>query len=182
MRYVGVGFIRPEPGLINQAATDLGIRVVGVRFIEPGHKLFMPIKLPQRKSIRLEHYSYKSDGYYFVTICTADKRPLINRYRKMVESFLLSLPVRFTGLALDYYAPMDDHIHLILSFQGVRTSLGEIIRTFKALVRHGSSVKEFWQRNYYEHVIRNEKALHKIREYIQNNPMAERIRFEEFYK
>lgn len=42
--------------------------------------------------------------------------------------------------------------------------------------------KHFWQRNYYEHVIRNEKALLKIREYIQNNPTVERIRFEQFYE
>jgi hypothetical protein len=41
---------------------------------------------------------------------------------------------------------------------------------------------KFWQRNYYEHVIRNEYALLKIREYIQNNPLAENIKFEEFYK
>ena len=35
--------------------------------------------------------------------------------------------------------------------------------------------------NYYEHVIRNEKALHNIRKYIEDNPLIERIRFEEFY-
>jgi putative transposase len=29
----------------------------------------------------------------------------------------------------------------------------------------------FWQRNYYEHVIRNEKELNRIRDYIQNNPL-----------
>jgi len=28
-----------------------------------------------------------------------------------------------------------------------------------------------WQRNYYEHIIRNEKELNKIREYIHNNPL-----------
>ena len=28
-----------------------------------------------------------------------------------------------------------------------------------------------WQRNYYEHIIRNENELDKIREYIQNNPL-----------
>jgi len=27
-----------------------------------------------------------------------------------------------------------------------------------------------WQRNYYEHVIRNEQSLHRIREYVANNP------------
>jgi len=31
-------------------------------------------------------------------------------------------------------------------------------------------------------VIRNEAALFKIRAYIENNPLAERIRFEKFYK
>lgn len=28
-----------------------------------------------------------------------------------------------------------------------------------------------WQRNYYEHIIRNDESLHKIREYIHNNPL-----------
>lgn len=30
--------------------------------------------------------------------------------------------------------------------------------------------KQIWQRNYYEHVIRNDKELQEIREYIVNNP------------
>jgi hypothetical protein len=29
-----------------------------------------------------------------------------------------------------------------------------------------------WQRNYYEHIIRNEEALQHIRQYIQNNAIA----------
>ncbi len=28
-----------------------------------------------------------------------------------------------------------------------------------------------WQRNYYEHVIRNEPELHAIRRYIRDNPL-----------
>lgn len=28
-----------------------------------------------------------------------------------------------------------------------------------------------WQRNYYEHIIRNEQSLHRIRNYIRNNPL-----------
>ncbi|MFH1798148.1 MAG: transposase [Candidatus Omnitrophota bacterium] len=31
--------------------------------------------------------------------------------------------------------------------------------------------KPLWQRNYYEHIIRDEKDLNRIREYIQNNPL-----------
>ncbi len=30
---------------------------------------------------------------------------------------------------------------------------------------------KLWQRNYYEHVIRNDESLHRIREYIRNNPL-----------
>jgi hypothetical protein len=30
----------------------------------------------------------------------------------------------------------------------------------------------FWQRNYYDHVIRDEVELHRIREYIAYNPIA----------
>ena len=31
--------------------------------------------------------------------------------------------------------------------------------------------KRIWQRNYYEHIIRNEKSYYQIAEYIQNNPL-----------
>jgi hypothetical protein len=41
-------------------------------------------------------------------------------------------------------------------------------QTNQILNRPGQS---FWQRNYYEHVVRNEKELKKIREYIRNNPL-----------
>ena len=150
-------------------------RNVGVRFIEPAGKGL------RRKEIRLKTYNYKSDGYYFVTICTNKGKPNIRRYRKLVERILLSLPERFSGLKIDFYVLMSTHLHVIFVFDGMNDGLPEVVRTFKALVTRNTGVK-FWQRNYYEHVIRNEAALFKIREYIENNPLAERIRFEEFYK
>ena len=56
----------------------------------------------------------------------------------------------------------------------MKEGLPELIRTFKALVARSTGTR-FWQRNYYEHVIRTEVALFKIREYIENNPLAETI-------
>ncbi|MFN7660152.1 MAG: transposase, partial [Dolichospermum sp.] len=29
-----------------------------------------------------------------------------------------------------------------------------------------------WQRNYYDHIIRNDESLARIREYVQNNPLS----------
>lgn len=55
-----------------------------------------------------------------------------------------------------------------------RRSLGVIIRTFKgAVTTMCRSLNRYdfgWQRNYYEHIIRNEFDLERIREYIFNNP------------
>ena len=33
-------------------------------------------KLPKRKNIRLKNYDYSQAGYYFVTICSSDKKKL----------------------------------------------------------------------------------------------------------
>ena len=55
-------------------------------------------------------------------------------------------------------------------------SLSTIIRAFKSSVtRHFHLIPEyqaqkFWQRNFYEHVIRDEKDYSRIREYIIQNP------------
>lgn len=53
-------------------------------------------------------------------------------------------------------------------------SLGVIVRTFKAAVttwcRRNGFPEFAWQRGYYEHVIRNDRSLFRIREYIRTNP------------
>jgi REP element-mobilizing transposase RayT len=56
-------------------------------------------------------------------------------------------------------------------------SLGAIIRAFKSAVtkqindRRGTPGATVWQRNYYEHIIRNDHSLQRIREYILTNPL-----------
>jgi len=37
--------------------------------------------------------------------------------------------------------------------------------------RANGNPDQVWQRNYYEHVIRNEVSLNRIRQYIHENPM-----------
>ena len=86
-----------------------------------------------------------------------------------------------SGAKLDYHELMKDHLHLILILEECEMKLGEIIRRFKAKTSKEANIS-LWQPNYYEHVIRNEGALSKIREYIHNNPLKEKIDFEEIYK
>ena len=53
-------------------------------------------------------------------------------------------------------------------------SIGSIIRGYKIGVtkwfRQNTNVKNVWQRSFYDHVIRNDKSLDNIREYIRDNP------------
>ena len=61
------------------------------------------------------------------------------------------------------------------------TPLSEVIQWFKTMtinayirgVKHNNWQPfpgKLWQRNYWDHIIRNESELHRIREYIRNNP------------
>jgi putative transposase len=63
--------------------------------------------------------------------------------------------------------------------QGIARTVGDIVGAYKSLVAKGclevyksknEIMGKFWQRNYYEHIIRNESAYFRIEEYIINNP------------
>jgi hypothetical protein len=56
-------------------------------------------------------------------------------------------------------------------------SIPTIVRSFKSAVTkrinkmRNTPGAPVWQRNYYEHIIRNDESLNCIREYIVNNPL-----------
>ncbi len=58
--------------------------------------------------------------------------------------------------------------------RGTSNTLGSIVRGFKIGVtrwmRRNTAVRDVWQRSYYEHVIRDQRALQRIRRYIGENP------------
>ncbi len=47
----------------------------------------------------------------------------------------------------------------------------EITNDKMVLDNAGMMVEKWWQRNYYEHIIRNEKSYLNISEYIKTNPL-----------
>ena len=59
--------------------------------------------------------------------------------------------------------------------QSPSKTIGSIIRGFKIGVtkwcRQNTDIYQVWQRNYYEHIIRNENDLNRIRNYIIENPL-----------
>ncbi len=144
-------------------------------------------KQHHRRTIRLQGYDYASEGGYFITICTKERQCILGRvleekmfsnaFGKIVEECWNEIPKYFPLIQLDAFVVMPNHIHGILINLGQENPLGNIIGYFKYQSTKkicslpGNGIPFRWQRNYYEHVIRGEKDLNQIREYILNNPL-----------
>ncbi len=156
-----------------------------------------PRRLPERRSIRLPGYDYRLTGLYFVTICAHERRCLfgevsgesvrLNALGQIVETEWTKSRELRREIAMDAYIIMPNHLHAIVAIDqavhpagsapGARNrSLGSLVNGFKAAATRrinelrGTPESAVWQRNYYEHVVRNEDELNRIREYIALNP------------
>ena len=149
-------------------------------------------EFPDRKHNRLPEYDYSLAGLYFVTICIHQHQHVLGRIEnnqvllthtgEICREEWFALLVRFQGIHLDEFAIMPNHIHCIMYLSSGKDSfsLSEIIGTYKSLVARkyydwcNSSnlipVSKLWQRSFHDHIIRNERALDAIREYIRLNP------------
>lgn len=73
------------------------------------------------------------------------------------------------------HTPLHDHDP---KFKSPSKTVGAIVRGYKSTVTkqinqiRQTPGEKVWQRNYYEHIIRNEKSLNRIRDYILNNPSS----------
>ena len=149
-----------------------------------------------RRSIRMKHYDYRQAGAYFVTVCTRGRECLfgevitedglnrveLNEIGRGFSNAWLKTPRRHCGLELDEWIIMPNHLHAIVSWPlDSDWRLGDVIGGYKSLTTTAYCKrvhigewppfeKKFWQRNFWEHVIRNERELENIRAYIVNNP------------
>jgi len=146
-----------------------------------------------RRSIRLKGYDYSQPGGYYVTLVTQNRRYLfgeviegkmvLNNAGKMVQRVWNELPERFPNINLDESIVMPNHFHgVLMIIEKTDKVLGDIVGAFESITIHEYILgvrnmgwprfnKKLWQRNYWEHIIRDEKDLNRIREYIINNPM-----------
>ena len=160
------------------------IRLKGYDYTQPG-AYFITICTYQRASL----FGQVVDG-----------EMAVNEWGKIVrEEWFRTTRVRpYVELFDDEFVVMPNHIHGIIWIVDdkhvgaqrrcaptveitptnvVPGSLGAIIRAFKSIVTkrintlRGTPGASVWQRNYYEHIIRTERALNMIRRYIVENPL-----------
>lgn len=110
---------------------------------------------------------------------------ILNQAGMVVERVWKELPLIFSGLALDCFVVMPNHVHGILIVQGglgyymskTPATISQVIGAFKSKtnvcvhreVLPNRTVVQLWQKSFYDHVIRTGADLDRTREYIVNN-------------
>jgi REP element-mobilizing transposase RayT len=119
---------------------------------------------------------------------------LLSQEGHIVEKWISSLPLHYDDVSIDCSVVMPNHVHMIvvlrpkldvgtihelsLRMQKTRTHipLSNIIGYWKMHTAkeinalHNSQGTPFWQRSYYERIIRNEREYQELCAYIRNNP------------
>lgn len=113
----------------------------------------------------------------------------VNEAGRVVQTVWQDLPNHYARVALDAFVVMPNHVHGVIvlgecvrpetrrgAIGARRQGLTEVVRGFKTFSArrinelYGTSGSAVWQRSFYDHVVRGEAALNKIRRYIAENP------------
>lgn len=114
----------------------------------------------------------------------------------IAQYFLQEIPNHFSYVTLDAFVLMPDHLHMILIAQDYlktkqkfskpeKRSLVTIIKSYKsAVTRSINQLPDYdeykvWQSGYYEHRIRDNYELKKLRQYIKRNPQKWKKRYDD---
>ena len=129
----------------------------------------------RRDSIRLRGFDYSWPRIYFVTIVAHDRQAkfrdervaiaTIETLRKLRKNFRFNVYV---------YCLMPDHFHGLIGPGESGRTLGGLCGAFKSL-----STREYWnwydgklwQRQFFDHIIRNHQDFEETLEYIRMNPV-----------
>jgi valyl-tRNA synthetase len=84
--------------------------------------------------------------------------------------------IHFDGERYDLgaWVVMPNHVHVVITPRGGHP-VGDILHSWKSFTAHKINellgrTGPFWQHESYDHIVRNERALYKIQEYIDRNP------------
>ena len=125
---------------------------------------------------------------------TENGEMILNNAGWTVDKCWLEIPTHYPNVVLHEHVVMPNHVHGIIEIitganagshvgannhsplpRGTSKTIGAIVCGFKIGVtkwfRKNTNIYTVWQRNYYEHIIRDEKSYDHISEYISTNPL-----------
>jgi putative transposase len=137
-------------------------------------------------SLRLQGFDYASRQIYSVTIVVLNRRNIFldERIANTTLDCLLNLKQQLQ-FKIYCYCLMPDHFHVLLGLGESNKSLSEICGSFKSLSTRAYwqwHEGKLWQRQFFDHIIRNEKDFFETMNYIKMNPVRKGLveKFEEW--
>ncbi len=143
------------------------------------------MELPKRKLPRLRGFDYSTENYYYVTICTADKKHLfwergsLSEMGQIAKEELENISGHYAHVVVDQYVVMPNHVHAIIvigcHMQAEKLpALSAVVGAYKAGVSRRIHEKhptvKVWQKSFYDVVIRNDQMYREVWKYIDGNP------------
>lgn len=133
-----------------------------------------------RKPTRIPGFNYASENYYFITICTHEKKCIFGKPQKLntlgriAYEDMQNIASHLKGVHIDNFIIMPNHVHAIVVLTGEDTlGLEKIIGLYKSgvsrRIRKENPQMCVWQRSFHDHIIRNRQEYEKIWTYIQYN-------------
>ena len=124
---------------------------------------------------RLPGVSYVGFQRYFVTTCTAFRRPIFKDddvARNVISRILESADSH--GFAVVAYCVMPDHVHLLVVARHENADLGRFVKHAKQVTgfaHRQATETALWQPGYHERVLRDEEATLTVARYVLENPV-----------
>ena len=134
--------------------------------------------MERRKRFHLSRDNYIGYEIYFLTLCSAYRAPAFSEATLAAEIVsILKDEATLAGFLLHAWCLMPDHLHVLIEGTREDSDLFRLVTRFKrrttALHHHGG--KELWQRNFYEHILREREALGSVAGYIWMNPVRKSL-------
>jgi REP element-mobilizing transposase RayT len=146
-------------------------------------------------SSRLTGWDYSQPGMYFITVCTdthanffgtiTDGQMHLSPIGEIVSEVIHNTDQIRENIQFDEWVIMPNHLHLIIqiiddgkikdNLEQKNLSIGVVINQIKSKATKriwANGNKDFrWQTRFYDHIVRNEASLNRIRQYIRENPL-----------
>ena len=124
---------------------------------------------------RLDGVSYVGFQRYFVTTCTAFRKPVFkdDAIAANVTTQILQSATAF-GFAVVAYVLMPDHVHLLPIAQSENADLTRFVKHFKQVTGFAyrqATRRPLWQAGYHERILRDDEATQDVARYILENPV-----------
>jgi putative transposase len=90
----------------------------------------------------------------------------------MVEASWREIPSHYPAASTDAFVVMPNHVHGILWLEraGHALPLPRVVSSFKAAVSRQAG-RPLWQRSFHDRIIRDERELLALRQYVRDNPL-----------